>query len=139
MEITAEHKIHQGISTKEKPEAEESPNQDSRTQYSFLIAAKEVGMTYSDLTGRYTIILSRSDQYIVICYYYDNNIIQSTPTKTRNAAKIRDATMSMLSTLTTSVHQPNLHILDNDSSSSMKQGLLKNKIKYHLVPLHLHI
>ena len=47
--------------------------------------------------------------------------------------------MPMLNALTTSGHQPNLHILDNEALSSLRQGLLNNKIKYHLVPPHLHI
>ena len=47
--------------------------------------------------------------------------------------------MAMLSTLTKSGHQPNLHILDNEASYILKQGLLKHKIQYQLVPPHLHI
>ena len=46
--------------------------------------------------------------------------------------------MYMFNTLTTSGNQPNLHILDNEASSSLRQCLLKNKIKYQLVPPHLH-
>ena len=44
----------------------------------------------------------------------------------------------MLSTLSTSGNKPNLHILANEASSGLKQGLLNNKIKYQLVPLYLH-
>ena len=47
--------------------------------------------------------------------------------------------MSMLFILTTSGHQPNLHIFDNEAQYTIKQGLLKNKIKYQLLPPHLHI
>ena len=46
--------------------------------------------------------------------------------------------MSMLSTLTTSGDQPNPHILDNETQYILRLGLLKNKIKYQLDPLHLH-
>ena len=46
--------------------------------------------------------------------------------------------MSMLLILTTSGNQQNLHIFDNESSSNLKKGFLKNKIKYQLVPPHLH-
>ena len=59
-------------------------------------------------------------------------------TKTRNASEIRDATILILSVLTTSDNQPNLHVLDNEASSSLKQGLLKNNTKYQLLPLRLH-
>ena len=46
--------------------------------------------------------------------------------------------MYILSTLTTSGHQPNLRILENESSSILKQCLINNNIKYQLVPSHLH-
>ena len=64
--------------------------------------------------------------------------MQTTPTKTRNSAETWDSTMYMLNTLNTSRNQPNLHILDNETSSSLRQGLLNNKSKYQLSPLHLH-
>ena len=43
-----------------------------------------------------------------------------------------------MSILITSGHQQNLHILYNELSSSLKQGLPKNNIKYQLDPPHLH-
>ena len=89
--------------------------------------------TYSDITARYTIIYNRGNQYIAI-----SNSIQAIPTKTYNATKIRCITISMLSTLTTSGNQTNIHILGNEASYISKQGLPKNKIKYQLVPPHLH-
>ena len=82
------------IATIEKPEAEASTTQESKTQI-FFIATKESGTTYSDLTGIYSIIPSSKNQYIVICYDYDTNSIQATPTKRG--------------------HQPNIHILDNEA------------------------
>ena len=65
-------------------------------------------------------------------------MIQVIPTKTRNAEEIRYTTTSMLSVLTTSGNQPSIHIFYNEQSSSLKQGLLKNKIQYHLILPHLH-
>ena len=67
----------------------------------------------------------------------DTNIIETSPTKTCNDSETRDTTISILSTLTTSGLQPNLCILDNKESYSLKQGLLKNNINYQLVPPHL--
>ena len=46
--------------------------------------------------------------------------------------------MPMLSTLTTSGHQINIHILGNEASYISNHCLLKNNIKYQLVPPHLH-
>ena len=60
------------------------------------------------------------------------------PTKTHNTAEIQDTTMSIMTTLTNSGHQPNLNILDKEASSILKQGLLKHKNQYQLLPPHLH-
>ena len=121
-------------------ESEYQTNQESETQDFFVtIDTKEDGTTYSDLAGRYPFTSSCGNQYIVILYYYDNNSIQAMPNKTRNTEEIRDTPMSMLSTLTNIRHQPNTHILDNEASSIIKQGLLKHKIQYHWHPPHLHI
>ena len=73
-----------------------------------------------------------------MCYDYDTTSIHATPTKTCNDAEIRDVKMSMLNTLTTSGYQTNIHILDNESSSIMRQGFPKNKIKYQMIPPHPH-
>ena len=104
----------------------------------FTITTKESGTTYSDLTGRYPITSSRGNQYIIICYDYDTNSIQAQPTKTRNAAEIRDTTINMLNNLSENGHQPSIHIMDNEASIILKQALLKYKIKYQLVPPHIH-
>lgn len=45
----------------------------------------------------------------------------------------------MMSTLITSGYQPNFHNLDNEASYIPNKGLLKNKIKYQLVPPPPHI
>ena len=44
----------------------------------------------------------------------------------------------MQSILTTTMNQPNIHILNNEASSIIKQGFLNNNIKYQLVPPYLH-
>ena len=46
--------------------------------------------------------------------------------------------MSMMTTLTKSGHQPNLHTIYNEASSSIKQGLINNNTKYQLVTIQLH-
>ena len=80
---------------------------------------------------------SHGKHCIVIFYYCGTDRIQVIPTKIRNAAEIWDATMPMLSILTTSMYQSNIHILDNKALSSLKQGLIENNIKYQFVTLYL--
>jgi hypothetical protein len=116
-----------------KIEPEIPPDQEHKTGECYVtITTKESGTTYSDLTGRYPITSSHGNQYIVICYDYDTNSIQAKPTKTRNAAEIRDATIAMLTQLSISGHAPKLHILDNEawdrflSQSVITLNLLRN-------------
>jgi hypothetical protein len=114
------------------------PATNSSNNCFLMLTTKEKGTTYSDLTGRYPITSSRGNQYIIICYDYDTNSIQAKVTKTKNAAEIRDATLAMLQTLSNHGHPPNMHIMDNEASTILKQSLLKYKIKYQLVPPHIH-
>ena len=100
--------------------------------------SKPEGTTYSDLTGKYPIKSGRGNQYIMVGYDYDTNAILVQPTKTRNAAELRNATMKILERLEQTGHKPNLHIMDNEASDFLKHSLIKNKITYQLVPPHLH-
>ena len=100
---------------------------------------EESGITYSDITCRYTINYAHWNHYIVTCYQHNTSRNQAIHTEKLNVAEIQDITMSMMYPLNRSRHQKNLHILDNEASSIIKQGVHKNKIKYQLVPLHLHI
>ena len=70
-------------------------------EYNTQACCFTLATTYSDLTGRYPIISSRGNQYIVIFYNCDTNSIQAIPTNTRDATEIQDATMSMMYKLAT--------------------------------------
>ena len=100
--------------------------------------SKPEGTSYSDLTGRYPYKSSRGNQYLMVLYDHDTNAILVRPTKTRNAAELRNVTMELLTTLKDRGHPPKLHILDNEASDSLKHALIKHNIDYQLVPPHLH-
>ena len=46
--------------------------------------------------------------------------------------------MSIIETLSSAGFTPNIHILDNESSTLLKTALKKKDIKYQLVPPHIH-
>jgi hypothetical protein len=116
-----------------------SENDNTKTHECYLTYyTKDEGVTYLDPTGIYSTKSSRGNQYIIVCYDYDTNSIQARLTTSRNAADIRNATMSLLEKLTASGHPPKLHIMDNEASVILKAALLKHKIRYQLVPPHLH-
>ena len=112
---------------------------ETRTNDCFLtICTKEDGTTYSDLCGRYPVKSSRGNQYILVCYDYDSNAILAEPIQTRAAANITNALKLMLDNLTKAGAPPQIHIMDNEASNLLKHALLKRKIKYQLVPPHIH-
>jgi len=114
---------------------------ETRTNNCFLtICTKEEGSTYSDLCGRYPVKSSRGNQYILVCYDYDSNaILVAEPIQTRAAANMINAFKTMLDNLlTTAGAPPKFHIMDNEASNLLKHALFKRKIKYQLVPPHIH-
>ena len=116
-----------------------SEDKGKRVHQCFLtVLTKPEGTSYSDLTGKYPIKSGRGNQYIMVGYDYDTNAILVHPTKTRNAAELRNATMAILNRLEANGHKSNLHIMDNEASDFLKHSLIKNKITYQLVPPHLH-
>ena len=103
-----------------------------------VVISKEEGVTYSDLAGCYPIKSARGNQYILICYDYDRNVVLEELLPSRSVAYINKAVPKLLDTLTTSGHNPKLHIIDNQSCDILKKTLLKRKISYKLVSPHTH-
>jgi hypothetical protein len=121
------------------PDIPTEPATTGRTHDCFVtICTKEEGTTYSDLCGRYPVKSSRGNQYILVCYDYDTKAILAEPIQTRAAANISNALNKMLDVLEKAGSKPNIHIMDNEASAFLKHALLKRKIKYQLVPPHIH-
>ena len=93
------------------------------------------GKSYSDLTGCFPIPSSRGNEYILVIYDYNSNAILAEAIPNRQAATIRDATLTMLEKLKTGEFVPKLHILDNECSGLLKSAFHKHKIIFQLVPL----
>ena len=106
-------------------------NESDKSHNCFLtLFSKPEGTSYSDLTGHYPYKSSRGNQYLMVLYDHDTNAILVRPTKTRNAAELRNVTMELLTILKDRGHPPKLHILDNEASDSLKHALIKHNIDY---------
>ena len=93
-------------------------------------------MAHLDLAGCYPINTARRNQYILICYYYDSNVILVEAFPFRSGACINKGVQKLLDILTTAGKYPKIHIMDNEACDLLKKTLFKQKISYQLVPQH---
>jgi hypothetical protein len=94
--------------------------------------------SYSDLTGRFPLHSNQGNLYVLVLYLSDANAILDEPLKNRSKGEQIKAYENLLQRIPTE-HQPKVHWMDNEASSSLKQ-LLKTQyqMQYQLVPLHIH-
>jgi hypothetical protein len=74
----------------------------------------------------------------MVLYDYDSNAILSTPTKTRQASELNDAWTKAHSRLKLNGYAPELHILDNECSDTLKKAFTKNNVAFQRVPPSVH-
>ena len=102
------------------------------------VISKEEGLTYSDLAGCYPIKSARRNQYILICYDYDSNVILKEALPSRSGACINKGVQKLLETLTTSGHKHKLQIVNDEAFELLKKILLRRNTPYQIVIPHIH-
>jgi hypothetical protein len=83
-----------------------------------LMDQKDLIKSYSDQTGRFPVPSSRGNSYLFVLYHQDTNTVHAVPIPNRQAASIRDAWESTHQLLIRQGHPPDLHILDNECSTT---------------------
>ena len=73
-----------------------------------------------------------------MCYSYDGNAIRAEPLKNRSSLEIIKAWKKVNNTLEIVGIEPPIYILDNEISNEFKTTLSNKKIKFQLVPPHIH-
>jgi hypothetical protein len=80
----------------------------------FVYAATiDAGQIYTDQTGRFPVVSSKGNKYIIILYDYDINAILAQPIKDRTAPELLKAFQVMEQELTARGLKPKLVKLDN--------------------------
>ena len=92
-----------------------------------IIIVDKTHKIYTDQTGKFPIISSRGNKYILIIYVYDATVILASPLKIRSGSHILEAYTKQVEHLVNIVYIPRVHWLENESFSSLKQY---NKQKY---------
>ena len=118
--------------------AQEPSNKPTHNLFVTITSTNLLRKSYSDQTGKFPHVSSRGNQYIMIMYDYDTNLILSRPTKTRQAAELTQAWTELFLKLRDNGHAPTLHVLDNECSEDLRKAFQKYQVKFELVPPHVH-
>lgn len=103
-----------------------------------LTTYNEKDLAAGDLTGRFSYRSSRGNQYVMIMYNWDSNLIWGLPLKKRTALEIVSTWTQLNAQLTTSGFKPNLFIFDNEFSGEFRNTLQGENITLQLVTPHMH-
>jgi hypothetical protein len=96
--------------------AEPDLDQGIKTQFIFA-ATIDAGQIYTDQTGRFPVVSSKGNNYIMIVYDYDSNAILAQPIKDRTSPELLKAFQVMEQELVARGLKPKLMKLDNEASN----------------------
>jgi hypothetical protein len=98
-------------------------------------ATVDAGQIYTGQTGRFPVVSSRGNTYIMVLYAYYGNAIMTEPIKNRTAVEHLRAfkVMEITRGLT-----PILMILDNEASQILNDYLYERNISFQLLPSYSH-
>jgi hypothetical protein len=92
------------------------PDIDHGIKTQFVYAATiETGQIYTDQTGRFTVVSSKGNKYIMILYDYNSNETLAQPIKDRTSPELLKAFQVMEHDLVARVLKPKLMKLDNEA------------------------
>jgi hypothetical protein len=107
------------------------------TQYIYTVTI-DAGQIYTDQTGRFPVVSSKVNNYIMIIYDYDSNSILAQPIKDRSAPELLRAFQVMEQELEARGLKLKLMKLDNEASKFLKMYLHHHNIIFQLVPPYSH-
>jgi hypothetical protein len=111
------------------------PDLDHCIKIQFVYAATiDAGQIYTDQTGRFPVVLSKGNKYIMILYHYDSNAILAKTIKDRTAPELLRAFQVMEKELVARGLKPKLMKLENEASKLLKTYLHQQNITFQLVP-----
>jgi hypothetical protein len=109
-----------------------------KTQYVYA-ATIDAGQIYTDQTGRFPVVSSKGNKYIMVLYDYDSNAILEKPIKYRTAPELLNAFQVAEQELVARGLEPKLRKVDNEASKLLKDYLYRRDIRFELVPPYSHI
>jgi hypothetical protein len=115
------------------------PDLDQGIKTQFVYAATiDAGQIYSDQTGRFPVVSSKGNKYIMILYDYDSNAILAQTIKYRTAPELLKAFQVIEQELVARGLKPKVMKLYNVASKLLKTYLHQQDITFQLVPPYIH-
>jgi hypothetical protein len=108
-----------------------------RGSWGICVLALPEGLT--DQTGRFPVVSSKGNKYIMILYDYDSNAILAQPIKNQTAPELLKAFQVMEQEVMATGLKLKLMKLDNEASKLLKTYLHQQDITIQLVPPYSHI
>jgi hypothetical protein len=108
-----------------------------KTQFVYA-ATIDSGQIYTDQTGRFPVVSSKGNKYIMILYEYGRNSILAQLIKDRTDPELLKAFQVMEQELVARGLKPKLMKLDNEASKLLKMYLHQQNIPFQLVPPYNH-
>jgi hypothetical protein len=118
-------------------EPENDKDHEIKTQFVYA-ATIDAGQIYTDQTGRFPVVSSKGNKYIMLLYDYDSNAILAQPIKDCTAPELLKAFQVMEQELVARGLKPKLMKLDNEASKLLKYYLHQQDITFQLVPPYSH-
>jgi hypothetical protein len=104
-----------------------------------FIKVHPLSRLYTDDTGSFLVKARSGNQYVMIGYHADGNLILQQAFKARNDCHRIAAYNSIMTRLTARVLAVDLQILDNEASAAYKEAItFKWNAKFQLVPPDMH-
>ena len=130
----------QGLrSTKPKPPQPQSeapplpPAPEKSSELHFRV--EHIGKLYTDDTGRFPVRARSGNQYVMIAYHCDTNVILACPFTSRKDIHRLKAYNTIMTRVQNLGHQVDLQILDNEASAEYKRIITEEwGAKFQLVP-----
>ena len=129
--------MHKDISDDAFPKSPIPNTKNFDVAYS-LVTLPPKHTAYTDLTGRFPYRSSSGNEYIMVGYHFDGNVILGEAIKNRQAQTITAAWHKLNNEFSRAGMQPNTYVLDNEISSTLIEAMTKENISYQLVPPHIH-
>ena len=98
----------------------------------------ETGKIASDLTGKFPVRSSRGNQYLMVVYIHDPNVILAIPLKDRTQLSLITAYTKLYEKITAKGFVPRLHICDNECPEAFKKFLKLKYVTLQKVPPYDH-
>ncbi len=109
-----------------------------KTQNVIYALISQTDRAFMDLTGRFPHCSSCSNEYILIAYNFDADLIIGEPVQNRRASTLTAAWRKLHQTFKNAGLAPNTWVLDNETYGVLQNVMSTNKTTFQLVPPHTH-